>query len=91
MRSLRQGLKNEDVINVMDENNAAAPIEYEAVVVGVIDLVILNTEYEADIINAVMHDKNEEVINVMDENNAAAPIEELQLYYYQYSTSKGRC
>ena len=36
------------------------------------------------------HNENEDVINVMDENNAAAPIEDLQLYYYQYRTIKGR-
>jgi hypothetical protein len=37
------------------------------------------------------HNENEDVINMMDENNAAAPVEELQLYYYPYSTRKGRC
>jgi hypothetical protein len=55
------------------------------------DVVMRNTKYEADVIDAVMHDENEDVTNVMDENNTAAPIEDLQLYYYQYISSKGWC
>jgi hypothetical protein len=78
--------------NMMDGNNVVKNQLYEKperrdVCIDIIDAGMLNTEYEADIIDAVMHD----VINVMDENNAAAPTEELQLYYYQYSMSKGWC
>jgi hypothetical protein len=99
------GFKKRDVVvdinpedvymdNVMDGNNVVKKQLYEKperrdVMIDIIDTGMVNTEYEADIINAVMHD--EDVINVIDENNAAPPTEELQLYYYQFSTSKGRC